>query len=94
MSTARYAKLEEGDIVGGLEVLGYSHTDCGNNRWLDVRCFCGKAFKASAYRIKSKHTKSCGCLIKIRCSLRNVDTPYSERCKMATKGWETRRRNQ
>ena len=93
MSKTHYAKLEKGDIIGGLEVLNYSHTDSGRNRWLDILCFCGKEFKAAAWRIKSKHTKSCGCLISLRCAARNVETPYNERCKRAKKGHETRKAN-
>ena len=91
MSKVRYAKLEKGDVIGGLEVLGYSHLGGGNNRWLNVLCFCGKEFKAAAWRIKSKHTKSCGCLISLRCSARNVETPYKTRCERARKGWKTRK---
>lgn len=84
-------QLEAGDTIGGLEVLGYSHTDTGGNRWVRVQCFCGKVFKANSWKLKSKHTKSCGCLRKRICTLRNVNTPYKERCKRATKGWITRR---
>ena len=93
MGTGYKEKLVPGDIVGGLEIIKYSHTDSGGNRWLDIQCFCGKVFKASAWRIKVKHTKSCGCLIKRICSLRNVNVPYKERCKRMKKGWETRRLN-
>ena len=91
MALGFYEKLETGDIIGSLEILGYSHSDSGNNRWLDVRCFCGKEFKASAWRLKKRHTKSCGCLKRKICFLRNVSTPYKERCQRAKKGWDTRR---
>lgn len=92
MPTGRYEKLQAGDVVGGIEVLGKSHTDSGGNRWLNCRCFCGEKFKASAWRIKSGHTKSCGCLVRMNYALRNVNTPYSKRCENAKKGWETRRK--
>ena len=91
MGIQRYDKLESGDIIGGLEVLEYSHTDCGNNRWLNILCECGTKFKAAAWRIKSGHTKSCGCLIRKVYALRNIGTPYKERCIRAKKGWKTRK---
>lgn len=93
MSKIHYQKLEKGDIVGGIEVLGYSHTDSGKNRWLNILCSCGTEFKAAAWRVKKRHTKSCGCLLVYNCVARNVGTPYKIRCERANKGWETRRRN-
>lgn len=94
MSKTRYAKLEEGDVIGRLEVLGYSHTDSGNNRWMKVLCHCGKEFVAAAWRIKSQHTKSCGCLIGLACAARNVSVPFKTRKKRAQKGRKTRKINE
>jgi len=91
MSLVFYEKLEAGDVIGGLEILGHSHTDSGGNRWMNVLCHCGEEFKASSWRLKKQHTKSCGCLVRKMCSLRNINTPYKDRCKSAKKGWKTRR---
>lgn len=90
MSLGRYEYLEKGDIIGSLEVLEYSHTDAGRNRWFNVLCACGSVFKASAWRLKKGHTKSCGCLVTATCILRNINTSYKERSNIAKKVWKVR----
>ena len=45
----------------GLKLLKYAYTKCYKNYYY-FRCNCGNIFISSLVRIKSGHTKSCGCL--------------------------------
>lgn len=90
MSRVFYAKLEKGDLIGNIRILGYSHTE-KRNRYMDAKCFCGAKFKAKATRLKSGHTKSCGCLKGALITIRNKCITPEENREMHTKAWETRR---
>lgn len=38
------------------------------HRQVSVKCVCGNVFNTVLYRLTSGHTKSCGCLQKLRCA--------------------------
>lgn len=92
MGLSYYDKLVPGDKINNLEVLEYSHTDCRNNRHLKIKCHCGNIFTTYAYKIKSGHTKSCGCRKVKVCVDRNKSMTTEEKRLYHQKAWDTRRR--
>lgn len=50
-----------GSVFGRLLVLGFSHTHQGNAYWL-CECLCSTETVVTGSKLKSGHTKSCGCL--------------------------------
>jgi hypothetical protein len=52
----------EGDRFGRLVVLGYGHTNRHGNRCYRCVCDCGDSTVIRGDKLKSGHTRSCGCL--------------------------------
>lgn len=50
-----------GLVFGKLTVIGYSHTDRHRKAIWRCRCECGSMPAVAAYKLKSGHTRSCGC---------------------------------
>ena len=57
-------QIYEGEVYNNIEVLGNITRKEKSLVFCDVRCHCGKVFNTSAYKLKAKRTKSCGCLNK------------------------------
>lgn len=58
----KFTKDETGSRFGRLLVVERGNNDAANNaRWL-CRCDCGKMTTVSGLKLRSRNTKSCGCL--------------------------------
>jgi Autographiviridae endonuclease len=52
-----------GNKYGNLTVLGFSHKDNTRHQFWSCKCDCGKNKIIESYRLKTGHTKSCGCYV-------------------------------
>lgn len=61
-SKLRFENLS-GKIYNNIEILDYIET-IKNKHYYNCKCYCGNIFKVEGLKLKSGHTKSCGCLVK------------------------------
>lgn len=54
-----------GTIIGRVSILRFSHAS-KSSRFYICRCYCGSEFVTGVSRLKSGHTRSCGCAQKER----------------------------
>lgn len=61
MKTGPKPKNYTGKIINKISIIRFYGIKKGYRKWL-CKCYCGKIFIARINAIKSKHTRSCGCL--------------------------------
>ena len=52
-----------GKIFGNLKVLSIVENDSKGRKRIECECGCGSIRAYDFYKVKSGHTKSCGCLV-------------------------------
>jgi len=60
----------EGDVINGVKFLSDVPSP-GNGRRAIFKCYCGETFNTQIQKVKSGHTKSCGCYFSKKLSERN-----------------------
>lgn len=51
-----------GEVINGIEIVKYSHSDKTGNKYYWFKCYCGNEFLSIYSFVNSGHTRSCGCL--------------------------------